>query len=497
MSVKKFFTSGKVLIANIVLVSVILGFVLGIVSFSCSTKISTGDQVYAQDNGGNLTALENMQYSFREVASKVLPVVVEISTIELVEQTSPENPFEFFFYGPQDQDDENDNQEYRKSGLGSGVIVKKDGNRVYVLTNYHVVGVADEISVVMFEDEMEFDAKLIGSDERTDLALISFETNKNVPVAELGDSDELFVGDWALAIGNPFGFESTVTAGIVSALNREGGPGGNISAFIQTDAAINPGNSGGALVNIRGEVVGINTWIASTTGTSVGYGFAIPINSAKTAIEEFIELGKIEYAWLGISMAVPEELKRMADDMEISSMHGAFVKNVFKGSPAFDGGILPGDFIIALNGVEIDDYLHLTRYLGNLDPGIPAEFDIIREGMEKHLSIVLAVRAEEKDIAAQNANLWPGMSVLPLADDIRELLGTDITNGIFINGVYEDTPAGISGLEYQDIIIKINNKAMNNMMDFYSILNDKSNRELNFTVVRNGSEINMKLNRLE
>ena len=499
MSTNKFFNSKIVLVANIILVSIILGFVLGIVSFSCSTKIPTGDQVYAQDNEDGLTALESIQYSFRQVASLVLPVVVEINTIDIVEQANPDNPFEFFFYGPEGEGDENGSgtQEYRKSGLGSGVVVKKDGNKVYVLTNYHVVGEAEEISVVLYEDDEEFEAELIGSDERTDLALISFETSKDVPVATLGDSDELFVGDWVLAIGNPFGFQSTVTAGIVSALGREGGPGGNISEFIQTDAAINPGNSGGALVNIKGEVIGINTWIASTTGTSVGYGFAIPINSSKTAIEDFIELGKIEYAWLGISMAVPEELKRMEDDMRITGIDGAFVKNVFKGSPAYDGGILPGDFIIRLNGTNIDDYLHLTRYLGSLDPGIPAEFDIIREGRELSLSIVLAVREEEKEIAAQNANLWPGLSVLPMADDIKEMMGNNRLNGIFVNGVYEDTPSGIAGLEYQDIITKINNETINNLMDFYAVLNDKENRVIDLTVFRDGREIEFRLTRID
>ena len=497
MSGNKFLNSRKVLVANMILVSIIFGFALGILSFSCSTKIATEDQVYAYGNLEGLTALESIQYSFRQVAGSVLPVVVEIFTIDIVEQTNPENPFEFFFNGPEDPDSENDTQQYRKSGLGSGVIVKKEGNKIYVLTNYHVVGEADEISVVLYEDDEEFEAQLIGSDERTDLALISFETSVDVPVAILGNSDELFVGDWVLAIGNPFGFESTVTAGIVSALEREGGPGGNISAFIQTDAAINPGNSGGALVNIKGEVIGINTWIASTTGTSVGYGFAIPINSAKQAIEEFIELGKIEYAWLGISMAVPEELKRMKEDMQLVEMDGAFVKNVFNGSPAYEGGILPGDFIIKLNGTDINDYLHLTRYLGSLDPGLAAEFDIIRAGEEIHLSIILAVREEEKEIAAQNQNLWPGFAVLPMADDIKEMLGINLDNGIFVNGVYEDTPAGIAGLEYQDIITKINNQNINNMMDFYTILNDKKNRNLDLTIIRNGVELEIKLIRLE
>jgi S1-C subfamily serine protease len=310
MWLKKLFKSEKMLMINIALACLILGFVVGVATFVNAGNGGQGQVAYAEDNKKSqqgLEALENIQYSFNQVADKVLPVVVEIDTTNIVSQEVPEwgSPFDFF-YGPQGNQDNKDNpknkdnkdnppkkQEFKKQGLGSGVIVRKSGKTVYILTNNHVAGDADEIKVKL-NDSREFTAKLVGKDERKDLALVSFETDQNVPVAELGDSDKLRVGDWALAVGNPMGLESTVTAGIVSALGRRGGPGENISDFIQTDAAINPGNSGGALVNIRGQVIGINTWIASTTGTYAGYGFAIPINNAKKALDDFVTRGKVE-----------------------------------------------------------------------------------------------------------------------------------------------------------------------------------------------------------
>ncbi len=281
-----------------------------------------------------VSALEELQYSFRSIASSVLPVVVQINVVEVITQQTPEgvSPWDFFFKpGPNSPEGETPQQkEFRRPGLGSGVIVRKDGKKVYVLTNNHVVGEADEISV-MLHDQRTFKGKLVGKDERKDLALVVFETKDDVPVAVLGDSDSLQVGDWAVAVGNPLGLESTVTVGIISALGRRGGPGSNISDFIQTDAAINPGNSGGALVNIRGEVIGINTWIASTTGTYIGFGFAIPINNAKKDIEDFIKHGAVQYGWLGVSIRDP--LPSMRSEMMLEDINGGMAINVYKGSP--------------------------------------------------------------------------------------------------------------------------------------------------------------------
>ncbi|MFQ3621654.1 MAG: trypsin-like peptidase domain-containing protein, partial [Spirochaetales bacterium] len=281
-----------------------------------------------------LNTLETYQSALRRVAQRTLPVVVEIQVVEVVRQPRPVfdlfgNPFEFFF-GPQDRNqrtprNQPQEREFRRQGLGSGVIVQRNGNTVYVLTNNHVAGNASEIKISL-HDGREFDGKLVGTDPRRDLALLSFETKETVPIAELGDSDTVQVGDFAIAVGNPLGFESTVTFGIVSAVGRKAQPGmdiGNFTDFIQTDAAINPGNSGGALVNIYGQVIGINTWIASQSGGNIGLGFAIPINNAKKVINDIIAKGSVEYGWLGVNSGNPS--RELRESLNIKTTSGAFV----------------------------------------------------------------------------------------------------------------------------------------------------------------------------
>jgi S1-C subfamily serine protease len=239
-------------------------------------------------NADSLGVAYDLQNAFRQVSQKVLPVVVEIDVVNIIERKTI-NPFEYFFRfpGTPNNVEPQQTQKFRQEGLGSGVIVERRGKKVYILTNNHVVGEADEIKVNLY-DGRSFPAKLVGKDPLKDLALISIETKEDVPIATMGNSDDVYVGDWVLAIGNPLGFESTVTAGIISAKGRSG-TGQSFTDYIQTDAAINPGNSGGALVNLKGEVIGINTFIASNSGGNIGLGFAIPINNARRAIDDFIE----------------------------------------------------------------------------------------------------------------------------------------------------------------------------------------------------------------
>ncbi|MDR3167146.1 MAG: trypsin-like peptidase domain-containing protein, partial [Treponema sp.] len=279
-------SSKNFLIFNLVLIGVMFGFSLAFLSFSCSTP-QAKKTAQAQENAvaipqDALAVAENLQNAFRAVADKVLPSVVELKTVSIRRQQVPNSngiPWEFFF-GPQNGNpEESQEREYRTQGLGSGIIVRQDRDTYYILTNNHVVADVNEILVVV-NDGTEYTAELVGKDERKDLALVSFKSGDHFPLAVLGDSDALKVGDWAIAVGSPLGLMSTVTMGIVSAVERTGGPAGNINDFIQTDASINSGNSGGALVNIRGEVIGINTWIASSGGGSMGLGFAIPINNA-------------------------------------------------------------------------------------------------------------------------------------------------------------------------------------------------------------------------
>jgi Do/DeqQ family serine protease len=371
------------------------------------------------------------------------------------------------------------------------VIVQKDGNKVYVLTNNHVVGTADKIDVKVYGGKT-YEAKLVGTDERKDIALVMFTTNDKIQVAELGDSDQSYVGDWVLAIGNPLGFDYSVTAGIVSAVGRRGGPTNNISDFIQTDAAINQGNSGGALVNINGQVIGINTWIATRTGSSAGLGFAIPINNAKSAIGNFIKFGKVEYGWLGVSIS--DASPDVAKDMNFGDTKGSLVSQVFKGSPAEKGGFLPGDYITKVDATIITGRDQLLAIIGDIQGGKTSSFEILRSGKKMTLQVTLAKRPDEKDLATQNKNLWPGLSIVPITADIQDRLQLDKgIKGLIIDDIVQNSPADVAGLRVGDIIKQMNNENVNTTLDFYRLLNDKSKNDVTFTYTRKGVDLKISL----
>jgi len=275
-----------------------------------------------------------------------------------------------------------------------------------------------------------------------------------------------------------------VTAGIVSALGRKGGPEGNISDFIQTDAAINQGNSGGALVNLAGEVVGVNTWITSPTGGSIGLGFAIPINNLKKAVDEIIQKGTVQYGWLGVSIAGIS--KEGASDMGLPSTQGAFVYHVFKGSPADIGGILPGDFIISMNGTPIKSSDELVLKVGDLPVGKRAEFTLIRQGKSMSLSVVITARGTQQTISEQSRNLWPGFTVVPLTEQIRKELDIKTKEGVLVQSVEVRTPGALAGLKSGDVILEMNGMKITNLRQFYAQLNDKSKDKIDFVYERDG-----------
>jgi serine protease Do len=449
------------------------------------TLYADGDGSTAKD----LQSLESMQGSFRAVAQKVIPSVVEIDVVDVVKRPVVTNPFEFFF-GPQGQDQTPKEEEFKQHGLGSGVIVRRDRNKVYVLTNNHVVGEADEISVKL-SDQRQFTAKLVGTDARKDLALVVFEAKDEVPIAVLGNSNELQVGDWVLAVGNPLGFSSTITSGIVSALGRHSMPGSNAASFtdyIQTDAAINQGNSGGALVNIYGEVVGINTWIASPSGGNVGLGFAVPINDAKKDIEDLLGKGKVEYGWLGVYIGNLSQ--DAAADMKLEGLDGAFVSNIFKDSPADKAGIKPGDYVTALNGIAIDNANELLQLVGNLRPGERARFELLRDGSPLTLTARIAVRAEDSEIGKQSGHVWPGLYLADVDRDIRKSLELPpFKDGVVVAAVEPGSASAVAGLRQGDLIESINGREVKNVAAFYSAINGKKNEDLNFRILRQGTEL--------
>lgn len=449
------------------------------------------------------------QNTFRAISKAVLPAVVEIKT-EGPAATQPQDlqitpPFEFFFRPqtptPQDPAEPADPQDNSKktpkapkaTGLGSGVMVQRQGDRIFILTNNHVIDKADKITVTL-SDDREYAGTLVGADPRRDLAMVSITTKEtDLVIAKLGDSDELQVGDWVLAMGNPLGLEFSVTSGIISALGRTGGPDDlvNINNYIQTDASINRGNSGGALVNLKGEVVGINTWIASPNGASVGLGFAIPINSTKKAISDFMAGGTVRYGWLGASVA--DINKELASDLKVASTKGSYIPHVFRSSPADKAGILPGDVVVAINGKPIADTNQLVQTVGDLPVGKGAEFSLVRNGQSVKKTVTIDLRPKESDLQA--LRLWPGFVVTPVTPEIRDDLDlAPSLEGLIVARVEPKSTADLAGLKQGDVLKAINDKPVKTVGDFYRALNEKGG-EVKLGFVREGVELSIGVTR--
>jgi Do/DeqQ family serine protease len=492
MNIMQKLSSRNLFIFNLVLIGAIFGFSLAFLSFSCSTPKA---RVRAQESQviipeDSLAVAEAVQATFRAVSEKMLPSVVELKTISVRRQQVPNFngiPWEFFF-GPRDREQNDREREYRSQGLGSGIIVRNKDGVYYALTNNHVVDDANEITVAT-KDGKEYPAQLVGKDERKDLALVSFKTNDYHPLAALGDSDSVTVGDWAIAIGNPLGeqYSFSVTMGIISAVGRTGGPGGNINDFLQTDAPINQGNSGGPLVNIRGEVIGINTWIASNLsgGGNVGLGFAIPINNAKRSIDEFIDTGTTRYGWLGVSLS---DNKDIISALGLENNRGALAIHVFLGSPADKGGIKPGDFIIRVNGREARGVQQVQMIVGDLRPGDNATFTVIRDKQTRDVQVRIETRTDQ--VASNNQKLWPGVIVVPLNDQIRQSLELEKdAKGLFVVQVVSGSPADVVGLRQGDRITSISGTPVNDIASFYRVLREKMNEQLWFGLIRSNSTL--------
>ncbi len=484
----KAINTGKALkLFSLIFISISLGFILSFIILETDNGKIEEKTVYARSEISNqLNDALSLQDTYRKVSADVLPVVVQIEAVEISTQQQPtmENPFRFFF-GPRGDEDEEEGEsprEFRNSGLGSGILVRQEGNTYYVLTNNHVAGNADEIKIVLF-DNRSYDGILVGKDERKDLALVSFETREELEIARLGDSDDLYVGDFVLAIGNPFGYQSTVTSGIISALGRHSGPENNISDFIQTDAAINQGNSGGALVNLMGEVIGINTWITTPTGGSIGLGFSVPINNAKKSINDIISSGEIEYGWLGVSIG--DVTQDIADNMGLDSTVGAFASQVFINSPAHKGGIQPGDVIVSLDDNDINNSNELLIMIADISPGSRVVFKLIRDNNLISKSVKIEKRLSEEKVTEISNDVWPGINLFVLNDDLRKRLGIDDdVEGIVVSQAFPKTAFQIAGIKSGDLVTEINDIPVNDLNVFFKHLNNSS--KINFTFIREG-----------
>jgi serine protease Do len=431
------------------------------------------------------SALGSIQDSLRQVSQKIRPSVVEITVKETVQAQLP---------GIRNQ---GNSRGLQQTGLGSGIIVRKTGDKVYVLTNNHVVDGASSITVQLLNGN-DYTATVVGTDSRKDIALVTFTTKDSVTVAELGDSGTLQVGDIVLAVGNPLGFESTVTMGMVSAIGRQS-PQADVSSYtdyIQTDAAINQGNSGGALVNIDGQVVGINTWIAAPSGGSVGLGFAIPINNAKSAIDQFIAKGSVTYGWLGAMIGDVQGAgvdNQLAKEMKIDGVKGAFVFGMYKGSPADKAGLKPGDYVTAVGSTAITTSGQLTQVIGSIPSGTATTINIIRLGAQKTLKATIGER-DSKDQVIQPKNLWPGMNVVNLTDQVRQQAGISAgVKGLVVASLADpNAPAATAGFQTGDVITTVNGVTVLSMMDFYKALTDATGK-MTFKVSRDGTDMTISM----
>ena len=434
-----------------------------------------------------LALLQEIQASFRQVAASVRPVVVKIET------TLPPGSRSRFDFAPRRV------PEFGRpdvpGGTGSGIIVSNTGTLYYVLTNNHVIVAAEGIMVTL-DDGRDFSAQLVGRDPRQDLAVIAFRGPNGLPLARLGDSGRLVVGDLVLAVGSPFGFQSSVTSGIVSALEREPSSrldGLNIAQYIQTDAAINPGNSGGALVNLQGEVIGVNTWIASRSGVSAGVGFALPINAAKRGIRDLIESGAVRYGYLGAFVSSASDAMRSA--LGVGDVDGALAWSVIENSPAARGGLRPGDWVTHVDGAAVAGSAELIRTVGALEPGRDSNFEVVRDGRPVQLRVRVALRDDDNQRAVRD---WPGIfpihvAAANLTAQAREQLGIGSRRGVLVGQVNETGAAAIAGFRQMDLITHINGAAIRDAADFFRILGEGDEDEYLVRVLRRGRRLTIGL----
>jgi len=417
-------------------------------------------------------------FNFTKIAEEEKKFVVNINTTKTFKrrlQQVPRGPRgqmpfggeeDFFnhFFGQLPERD------LKQQSLGSGFIVDKAG---YILTNNHVVDGADDIRVTLL-DGRSYDAEVTGRDPRTDIALIRIKPENGLPVATLGDSDGLLVGEWVIAIGNPFGFGHTVTAGVVSAKDRTIGAG-PYDAFIQTDASINPGNSGGPLFNVRGEVVGINSAIISS---GQGIGFAIPINMARNIMAQLRDKGSVTRGWLGVQIqALTPELR---ESLGLAAEGGALIAGVIKGDPAAKAGLRSGDVVVEFDGRAVRSDRDLVAIVGNTPIGRKVALKVVRDGKNLTIEVKVAKRSDDKDEAAAADDAGPavketgkarvGVQVQDVTKELAEQLGLESTAGALVTEVVEGSPAERAGIESGDVILEANRQKVESAAAFVRVV---------------------------
>jgi serine protease Do len=468
------------------LVSILIGLTLGIYIASDLGLVRTGfssDKAKgirlgsSEDVPEELLDLHNTSRAFVMIAKMVRPVVVTISSERVIKNVPgfhrnlPSSPFEDFFgedFFEKFFRTPTPEGELRQRGLGSGVIVSSDG---YVVTNYHVVSGAEKIRVTL-SDERKFDAEIVGTDPQTDVAVIKVDAG-DLPVARFGSSRDMEVGEWVLAVGSPFSeqLEQTVTAGIVSAKGRSNVGLAEYEDFIQTDAAINPGNSGGALVNLKGEVIGINTAILSRSGGYQGVGFAIPMDMVKKVMKDLLDKGKVVRGWMGVIIQNIDET--MAQALGLDEAAGVVVSEVTKGSPADKGGLKQGDIILEFEGEKVDDTVGLRNMVVETNPGTEVEVSILRNGKAKRIKLELAELPGEEAAppgAKEKTVTKIGMTVQTLTPSLASRLGLENEEGVVVVEVKGGSAAQAAGIAKGDLIKEVNKERVTDVSEYEDAL---------------------------
>ncbi|MBD3286959.1 Do family serine endopeptidase [candidate division WOR-3 bacterium] len=424
---------------------------------------------------------------FVAVADAVLPAVVNISTSRKIEvrATPFDDPFFRHFFGDMFPDSP---REQTRHSLGSGVIFRSDG---YILTNDHVVEGADDIRITLYGGQ-QFegkDVKLIGRDPQTDLAVLKIQAKDPLPTAKLGDSDSIRVGDWAIAIGNPFGLEGSVTVGVISAKGRSNLPLASqqrYQNFIQTDAAINPGNSGGPLCNIKGEVIGLNSAITgSPSGTNIGIGFAVPVNMAKDVADQLIKKGKVERGYLGVY--TQEITEDMRSTMGLKVEGGVLIADVLDDTPADNAGLRSGDVVLKINDAKVKDMENFRERIASFSPGSTVELGVWRAGDRKSIKVRLDEYPEEPFVASGQAPSRE--SEEPFGVNIRTLTTSErhslrLSAGVLVEDVRSNSTAARAGIKPGDVILKLNDRMVTDAATFFFIVDQIEASDLDVVLIQ-------------
>ncbi len=448
-----------------------LGIIIGFTLSSISKSFHRSLEANPSEAG---VAPSEWNDAFTKVYEEIGPSVVNISAVRIEKYSrgdlfgfrfrdpSGKDPFEEFFkpFFPEKE------YERRVPSLGSGFVVREDG---YILTNYHVVGRAEDkkvkVTMKIKGKERELEGEVVGRDPHTDLALVKVKA-KGLPAAKLGDSQKLRIGEWVIAMGNPFGFEYTVTQGIISAKGRYMRIGNTeYRDLLQTDAAINPGNSGGPLVNLRGEVIGINTAMYTSVGGYMGIGFAIPVNKAKDILESLIEEGKVVRGFLGVS--IQELTPELAETFGVEEEAGVLVAGIMEGGAAEKAGLQRGDVIKEINGKRAKNPEELKRLVSKAKPGTKVKVLVAREGKDEVFEVKLGEMPEEGALPKkEEAKAWLGLTVQNLTPDLARRLGLGEESGVVVAKVEVGSPGAEAGIQMGDLIKEINSRKIKNIEDY-------------------------------